>query len=147
MSPPLAEVIDCFSACGRCSYFWAGYRVIAGEEVVETAVKENDPVWLTLPWSHPVRELIVKSYGIRFDVAYFHHEGSCKECQRQFVYDEEDEELDDGPEVIEAASQPEDEEANDEEVDVVEVVEEPMETTPVVRAHFKIERMPCASKA
>ena len=139
----LAEVIECFSACGRCSYFWAGYRVIAGEKVIDTAVKENDPIWLNLPWSHPVRELIHKSYGIRFDVDYFHHEGSCKECQRQFIYAED---LDDAAEEaalesVETAAQSENGETNGSEP------QENGEVVPVVRAHFKIERMPCLSKA
>ena len=88
----LAEVIDCFAACGRCSYFWGGYRVIVGEEGSVTAAKGEDPVWLTLVWSHPMRDLFAKSYGMRFDVDYFHHEGCCPECQRQFVYHDPGEE-------------------------------------------------------
>ena len=143
---PLAEVIECFSACGRCSYFWAGYRVIAGEKVIDTVVKENDPIWLNLPWSHPVRDLVHKSYGIRFDVDYFHHEGSCKECQRQFIYtedlDDEQEPEEAAPESVEAPAPSENGETEDS-----DPKEENSETAPAVRAHFKIERMPCLSKA
>ena len=86
IDPVIAEVIECFAACGRCSYFWAGYRVMAGEEGAETAAKGEDPDWLILEWSHPMRDLFTKSYGLRFDIDFFHHEGTCLECRRQFVY-------------------------------------------------------------
>ena len=90
IDPVLAEVIENFAGCGRCSYFWAGYRVIVGEAGAETAAKGDDPNWLILVWSHRMRDLTFKSYGLRFDVEYFHHAGCCPECQRQFVYDEDE---------------------------------------------------------
>ena len=158
LDPALVAVIDCFSACGRCSYFWAGYRVIAGEKVIDTAVKENDPVWLNLPWSHAVRELLLKCYGVRFDVDYFHHEGSCKECQRQFVYYEVDveveavssEAVDSGAVGSEAVGgeavggEAVDSEAVGGEAVDSEAVND--EAVVVTEQRFKIERMPCVSK-
>lgn len=82
----LRQVADRFAACGRCSYFWAGYKVLFGEEAQETAVNESESGWLTLQWNSQMPDLLHKSYGIRMDVDYFHYEGCCKECRRRFVY-------------------------------------------------------------
>lgn len=83
---PQDEVLQDFAACPRCSYFWAGYKVIAGDEGIDTAVNQQENGWLTLAWSHPMRELVHKSYGARLDADYFHYEGSCKECARPFAF-------------------------------------------------------------
>jgi len=82
----LQQVTDRFAACGRCSYFWAGYRVIFGEEALATAVAQSDSGWLNLEWNLEMPELVHKSYGVRLDITYFHYEGCCKECRRPFVY-------------------------------------------------------------
>lgn len=81
----LEKVTADFAACGRCSYFWAGYRVIAGEAAAQTAVGEVANGWLTLTWPQPMRTLVHKSYGVEVDAGFFHYEGSCHECRRVFV--------------------------------------------------------------
>lgn len=80
-------ITESFAACGRCSYFWAGYQVINGPEDQEQVAAQTDPDWLTLTWSYPMGELLLKSYGGRFDWDFVHYEGCCKECRRQYVYD------------------------------------------------------------
>lgn len=82
----LRQVTDRFAACGRCSYFWAGYRVLFGEEGQETAVDQSQSGWLALQWNSQMPDLLNKSYGIRLDIEHFHYEGCCKECRRRFVY-------------------------------------------------------------
>ena len=85
--PHLRQVTERFAACGRCSYFWAGYRVIFGDEAQETAVAESQSGWLYLDWNLQMPELVHKAYGVRLDISYFHYEGCCKECRRQFIYE------------------------------------------------------------
>ena len=80
-------VTESFAACGRCSYFWAGYRAIYGLEEQERVAAQTGTDWLALTWSYPMRELLLKSYGSRFDIDFAYYEGSCKECRRHFVYD------------------------------------------------------------
>jgi hypothetical protein len=90
----LQQVTGRFAACGRCSYFWAGYRVLFGEEGLATAVAQSDSGWLDLEWNLQMPELVHKSYGVRLDITHFHYEGCCKECRRIFIYqagDNEDE--------------------------------------------------------
>jgi hypothetical protein len=82
----LRQVTKLFAACGRCSYFWAGYRVLFGVEAQETAVAQGQSGWLDLEGNSQMSELLHKSYGVRLDVAHFHYEGCCKECRRRFVY-------------------------------------------------------------
>lgn len=86
------EVLQDFAACPRCSYFWAGYKVIAGDAGVTTAVNEKEKGWLTLQWSHPMRELVHKTYGVRLDADFFHYEGCCKECARPYYFQAPEEE-------------------------------------------------------
>lgn len=83
--PAVTKVMTDFAACGRCSYFWAGYRVIAGEEGVETAVNGAEDGWLTLTWNQTMRELVHKSYGVMVDANFFHYESCCQECHRIFT--------------------------------------------------------------
>ena len=80
------QVADRFAACGRCSYFWAGYKVLCGEEAQETAVAESTTGWLELIWHPEIPRLLYKSYGVRLDVDFFHYEGCCQECRRRFMY-------------------------------------------------------------
>ncbi len=82
----LQQVTDHFAACGRCSYFWAGYRVIFGKEALATAVRQRESDWLDLEWNLQMPELVHKSYGVRLDITHVHYEGCCKECRRIFIY-------------------------------------------------------------
>ncbi len=82
----LQQVTERFAACGRCSYFWTGYRILFGEDALETAVAQSQSGWLNLQWNWQMPELIHKSYAARLDITHFHYEGSCKECRRTFVY-------------------------------------------------------------
>ena len=82
----LQQVTNHFAACGRCSYFWAGYRVIFGEDALATAVTQSKSDWLDLEWNLEMPELVHKSYGVRLDIKHFHYEGCCKECRRVFIY-------------------------------------------------------------
>lgn len=82
----LQQVTDRFAACGRCSYFWAGYRIIFGEEALATAVAQSQSGWLELEWNLQMPELVHKSYGVRLDISHIHYEGSCQECRRTFAY-------------------------------------------------------------
>ncbi|MCP4363290.1 MAG: hypothetical protein GY796_35265 [Chloroflexi bacterium] len=75
-----------FAACGRCSYFWVGYRVIVGEDGIETAVKNIEDGWLNMPWRFGMGDLVHKSFGARLDTTYFHYEGCCKECCRPYIF-------------------------------------------------------------
>ena len=84
--PTLLQVTDRFAACGRCSYFWAGYRVLQGEAALQTAVSQSKSGWLQLIWDLQMPELIHKSFGVRLDISHFHYEGCCKECRRHFIY-------------------------------------------------------------
>lgn len=84
--PTLQQVTARFAGCGRCSYFWAGYRVIQGVVAMETAVAESKSGWLQLVWDAKMPDLIYKTFGVRLDISHFHYEGCCKECCRHFVY-------------------------------------------------------------
>jgi len=84
--PSLQQVTDRFAGCGRCSYFWAGYRILFGEEALATAVAESESGWLDLEWNLEMPELVHKTYGVRLDISHFHYESCCKECRRVFIY-------------------------------------------------------------
>lgn len=74
-----------FVACGRCSFFLAGYRVIHGKDQLEQAIEASDDEWLTLRWDHNTRQLVQSSYGSRLDIEFYYFDGRCPECQRRFV--------------------------------------------------------------
>jgi hypothetical protein len=74
-----------FAACGRCSYFWAGSRVIAGEAAIETAVSRAADGWISLTWNQAMSNLVHKSYGVRIDTEFYHYESYCEECRRAYV--------------------------------------------------------------
>ncbi len=80
-----------FLACGRCSYFLAGYRVLHGQPALGTAAAGAEDSWITLTWDGPTRELVFKSYGLRTDIDHFFIEHACPECQRRLVYDQGEE--------------------------------------------------------
>lgn len=84
-----AEVEDVsgdFVACGRCSFFLSGYRVIHGLDNLEAAVENQSGKWLGLDWNQETRRLVQKSYGGRLDVELYHYDSRCPECQRRFIY-------------------------------------------------------------
>ncbi len=89
--PALTQVVSWFAACGRCSFFLAGYTVAGGEGALETAVAQRGKKWLHLTWNRDVANLVHKSYGSRVDINCYHYEGRCQECRRRFVYHAEDE--------------------------------------------------------
>ncbi|MCA9964652.1 MAG: hypothetical protein KC423_10430 [Anaerolineales bacterium] len=80
------QVTEQFAACGRCSYFWAGYKLIDQAFMPETAVDPEKPGWLTLTSNHAVRDLVYKSFGNRLDLEFYHYEGCCPGCQRPFIF-------------------------------------------------------------
>ena len=86
--PTLRQVTARFAGCGRCSYFWAGYRMVHGMAALETAVAQSKSGWLELAWDGQMPDLIYKTYGVRLDIAHFHYEGCCKECRRHYIYEE-----------------------------------------------------------
>lgn len=80
------KVVSWFAACGRCSFFLAGYRLTCSEAAWETAVAQRKKNWLVLPWSHAAVNLVHKGYGSQIDVDCYHYEGQCRECHRRFVF-------------------------------------------------------------
>jgi len=82
----LEEVIGDFVACGRCSFFLSGYRVIHGLDNLQTAVENQSGKWLHLDWNQETRRLVQKSYGGRLDVELYHYDSRCPECRRRFIY-------------------------------------------------------------
>ena len=79
--PPLLKQ---FAACGRCSFFWAGYKLI--DENFDERMAEPTNGWVTLLWNRAVRELVYKSFGNRVDLDFYHYEGCCSACQRPFIF-------------------------------------------------------------
>ena len=86
----LNDALIRFTSCGRCSLFLAAYRLIHDDGELLAAVRfvEND--WLSLPWDGDVRELLLKSYGVRIDVESYYFESCCPECKSPFIYSEEE---------------------------------------------------------
>ena len=80
------QMVSHFAACGRCSYFLAGYRVIHGVEELETAVFNSKAGWLTLAWNDDTRKLLTKSYGIELFSDTYHFDGCCPECGRHYTF-------------------------------------------------------------
>lgn len=87
----LDQVVNYFAACGRCSFFLAGYRVLHGLEDLETAVARSKSRWLKLTWSYGMRDLLMRSYGVQMYVDYDRVDGRCPECGRHFIYEIEPE--------------------------------------------------------
>lgn len=73
-----------FVACGRCSYFLAGYRAIHGRQGLEDAIAHSDGEWLTLQWNEETSRLVQKSYGCRMDMDWYLLESCCPICCRRF---------------------------------------------------------------
>ena len=76
-----------FAACQRCCYFLGSYISAHGEGELETAALNGDSDWLTLTWDQQTRNLVHKAFGVRLDVDFYHYEGCCVACCRQFVYE------------------------------------------------------------
>ena len=74
-----------FVACGRCSFFISGYRVIHGVDELKQAAEGSDEQWLALDWDLETRRLVQSSYGARLDIDFYYFDGRCPECQRRYV--------------------------------------------------------------
>jgi hypothetical protein len=82
----VASIVKRFAVCGRCSFFVAGYKLLAGEEGLETAVNNTDGHWLRLAWQSKMGELVSRSFNVRLDIDYYHYESCCPECKRPFQF-------------------------------------------------------------
>jgi hypothetical protein len=87
----LEYVISDFVACGRCSFFLAGYRIMHGDSgldsaAADSAADETDRDWLQLIWDAQTRRLVQDSYGNPLDVALDYLDSRCPECRRRFIY-------------------------------------------------------------
>ncbi|MCP5095673.1 MAG: hypothetical protein GY943_08990 [Chloroflexi bacterium] len=85
LSRRIGLLVSDFAACGRCSYFLTGYRVVHGMVGMETAVSTHKGKWLKLAWNHEMRELMSKSYGVLLNVEFYHYDSCCSECSRRFI--------------------------------------------------------------
>jgi len=85
-------VSDYFTACARCSYFVAGYRLIQTD--FDQAAQKSAGDWLDLTWNGAVGKLIQKSYGYETDEDLQALQGVCPDCRRAFVYEAHGEEGD-----------------------------------------------------
>ncbi|MCA9990924.1 MAG: hypothetical protein H6666_02060 [Ardenticatenaceae bacterium] len=82
----LEKVLATFVACGRCSFFLAGYRALHGLDNLQQAVDQSNGKWLDLTWDFQTRHLLQSSYGGKLDVDLYYYGGCCKECQRRFEF-------------------------------------------------------------
>ena len=78
------EVTASFVACGRCSFFLTGYRLLHSD--FEASVKESSDGWLSLSWNRATGDLVLKSYGGQIDLDLYYFEGICPDCKRRYVY-------------------------------------------------------------
>lgn len=85
-------VSDYFTACPRCSYFVAAYRLIQPD--FDDAAQRSSGDWLDLTWDSAVSKLLHKSYGYETGEDLQALQGVCPECRRAFVYEAGDEEND-----------------------------------------------------
>jgi hypothetical protein len=83
---PQESVAAAFLSCARCSFFLVGYRLLHND--FDEAVQRREDGRLTLTWDHAVKQLIQKSYGVQIEADAFHYQGSCKACQRAFIFQE-----------------------------------------------------------
>ena len=79
------QVSAYFTACPRCSFFLAGYRLV--QQDFELAVEKSTSGWLDLTWNLQVRNLVQKSFGCELanDLQLF--QGTCPSCRRAFVFE------------------------------------------------------------
>jgi hypothetical protein len=78
----LEATILALSACPRCSYFVAGYRLIHDD--LEVAAANLSDGWLTLTGGHTTRKLVARSFGVQIDGDVSFYSGCCRECRRVF---------------------------------------------------------------
>jgi hypothetical protein len=83
-----ARVADYFTACPRCSFFLAGYRLIF-QDFNEAAASSADD-WLDLSWNLAVRNLLAKSYGYDLAEPFEAFQGVCPLCRRAFAVEASD---------------------------------------------------------
>ena len=83
----LPSVQASFLACGRCGYFFTGYRLLQPDW--ETAVANQVEQTLTLTWNRKVRELLIKTYGLELGYGENHYSGCCSGCWRPFSFQQE----------------------------------------------------------
>lgn len=82
----LEKVLAAFVACGRCSFFLAGYRALHGLDNLQQAIDQSNGKWLELTWDYQTRHLLQSSYGGKLDVDLYYYGGCCKECQRRYEF-------------------------------------------------------------
>lgn len=77
-----ARLLEAFVVCGRCGFFLAGYRALAGLETLQQAAVEAADNWVTLPWNERAPALLEKSYGFYIFSDVIHQQERCEECGR-----------------------------------------------------------------
>ena len=94
-SPPRREggvgytaVVRQFVACGCCSTFITGYRLLHGVAALEQAISAQQEGEMQLVWDKATRQLITQAYDVRLEPDVILFEMSCRECQRRFSYRE-----------------------------------------------------------
>jgi len=83
----LSPVQAAFLACGRCGYFFTGYRLLQPDW--ETAITNLVERTLTLTWNKKIRELLIKTYGLELDYGEDQFSGCCPDCWRPFSFRQE----------------------------------------------------------
>jgi hypothetical protein len=81
-------VLRQFVACGCCSTFITGYRLLHGVEALEQAISAQQEGEMHLSWDKATRQLITQAYDVRLEPDLMLFEMSCPECQRRFSYRE-----------------------------------------------------------
>lgn len=84
-----ATVLRQFVACGRCSSWLAGYRLLYGATAVEEAITHQQDGWLILQWDKQTRDLLHRIYDVQVEADTIYFDLSCEECQRRFRYQEQ----------------------------------------------------------
>ncbi|UCG24411.1 MAG: hypothetical protein JSW55_20210 [Chloroflexota bacterium] len=79
------QVSAYFTACPRCSFFLAGYRLV--QQDFDEAVEKSNSGWLDLTWNLTVRNLVQKSYGCEMANNLQVFQGTCPSCRRPFVFE------------------------------------------------------------
>jgi len=82
------SLLQRFTACVDCGYFFTAYRAHHGGDVVRQALKVSNQQrdgWIELPWDLRTSELVHRFFGIRSDTHIDHLEFMCDGCQRKFV--------------------------------------------------------------
>jgi len=83
LSQAARNVAGFFTACPRCSFFLAGYRLIFQD--FDQAARSATDDWLDLSWNLAVRNLVDKSYGYDMNEPFEAFQGVCPACRRAFI--------------------------------------------------------------